>query len=114
MSDGVAFADVPYYYRLTSDSITMIPERRCETLITDRMLVELFEEHFGSKSRIYRIAIRQLVYNLKNTYRRLNNITGTQAAIIKDTCDSLSLRLMIKAHVPLKNILYYYLFIKKS
>ena len=114
MSDGVAFADVPYYYRLTCDSITMIPERRYETLITDRMLVELFEEHFGSKSRVYRIAIRQLVYNLKNTYRQLNNITGTQAAIIKDTCDSLSLRLMIKAHVPLKNILYYYLFIKKS
>ena len=114
MADSIAFADVPYFYRLTSDSITMIPERRCETLITDRMLVELFEEHFGKSSRIYRIAIRQLVYNLKCTNRKLSKTTGTPSAIIKEICDFLSLEMMIKAHVPLKNILYYYFRIKKS
>ena len=114
MAGSVAFADVPYFYRLTSDSITMIPERRCETLITDRMLVGLFEEHFGSSSRVYRTSVRQLVYNLKSTYRNLKDISGKPAEIIKETCAFLSFRMMVKAHVPLKSILYYYFRIKNS
>ena len=112
MAGSVAFADVSYYYRLTSDSITMIPERRCETIITDRMLVQLFEEHFGRNSHIYKKAVRQLVYNLKKTRRNFKDIKGKPLEIIRDTRNFISLSTMIKASVPLKNILYYYIHIK--
>lgn len=48
MADKVAFVDTCYHYRQHPKSITKkVSHKLFEGLITDRMLVELFEERFG-------------------------------------------------------------------
>jgi glycosyltransferase involved in cell wall biosynthesis len=50
-SRRVAFADAPYYYRRNPVSVSRkVTHKQFEHLITDRMLVDMMAEHFGTDS----------------------------------------------------------------
>lgn len=51
-SGRVALADAHYYYRFNPSSVSKkVDSKQFESLLTDRMLVGLFTEHFGAASK---------------------------------------------------------------
>jgi hypothetical protein len=67
-ANTVAFENVIYHYRQHSSSITKKASIKLfETLITDKMLENLFSEHFGSNSRQKSIVSQ---YRIKEIIRR--------------------------------------------
>lgn len=65
----VVLVDVNYFYRGHKESITRKPTSKVfESLITNRMLVSLFERNFGAKSELYNIVYSNYIESLLGAY----------------------------------------------
>jgi len=84
----VAFENVIYHYRQHSASITKkISAKSFETLITDKMLENLFSEHFGHKSPqkrlVYRYRIKEILSKLVFLFRIWSKLPNEERKKIK-------------------------------
>jgi len=84
----VVFEDVVYHYRQHSASITKkISAKFFETLITDKMLENLFSEHFGHYSRqrllVSKYRIKEIIAKLVFLFRVYSKLQADERKKIK-------------------------------